>query len=196
MQFPSLLVIGALVVAPIGAQTTARLTVGGTLGTALASDQLGGPVSLGTGVPVTAALSVAHPIGAGYRALAEVRGGRGALRADNNGESSTIPGLTTVGLMLLVDGPLAHRVRWELGAGFLSYRPAELSGAFSKGGPTPWLLGAGLNWSRPLSESFDLVANGRYDFHQFRSRQLDSRGYTQYQSVHRIGLGVGIERSF
>jgi hypothetical protein len=166
------------------------------MGTALVTDQLGGPVSLGTGVPVTAALSLAHPIGTGYRALVEVRAGRGSLHAENNGESSTIPGLTTVGVMLLVDGPLANRVRWELGAGLLSYRPSERSGVFGQGGPTPWLLGAGLNWTRPLSGSFDLVANGRYDFHQFRSRQLDSRGYTQYQSVHRLGLGVGIERSF
>lgn len=196
MQIPSIIVIGALVAAPLGAQTTARLTVGGTVGTALVTDELGGPVSLGTGVPVTAALALAHPIGTGYRALVEIRAGRGSLHADSNGERSTIPGLTTVGIMLLVDGPLANRVRWELGAGLMKYRPSERSGVFSQGGPTPWMVGAGLSWTRPLSGSFDLVANGRYDFHQFRSRQLDSRGYTQYQSVHRLGLGVGIERSF
>lgn len=196
MQFPALIIIGALVVSPLGAQTTARLTVGGTIGTSLVTDQLGGPVSLGSGVPITAAISLAHPIGMTYRARLEVRAGRGALHAESNGETSTIPALTTVGVMLLVDGPLANRVRWEVGAGVMNYRPSEQSGVFSQGGPTPWMLGAGLSWTRPLAGSFDLVANGRYDFHQFRSRQLDSRGYTQYESVHRVGLGVGIERSF
>ncbi len=196
MQFPSWIVLAAVVSSPLTAQTSVRVTGGPTVGTALATDQLAGPVSIGTGVVPTIAIALAQPIGTDYRALVEVRAGRGSLRADSNGEESTIPGLTTVGVMLLVDGPLAHRVRWEVGAGVLSYRPKERSGLFSQGGPTPWMLGAGITWTRPLSGALDLALNGRYDFHQFRSRQLDSRGYTQYQSVHRIGLGVGIERSF
>ena len=180
-----------------GAQTTARVTAGVTGGTALVHDELGGPISLGAGRPVTIALAITHPIGAKYRLLIEGRVGRANVNVDDSGVQSDLESLTTVGAMLLVDGPFAGAFRWEIGAGVLSYRPADQRGVFLQGGPSPWLLGAGLSWSRPTGGSgLRLLANARYDFHQFQTRQLESRGYSQYRTVHRVGLGVGIERRF
>jgi hypothetical protein len=190
------LLLGALLAAPAGAQMTVRLTAGVTMGTPLVEDVLGGPVSLGTGLPPTIALSVTHPIGAKYRAMVEARAGRGPRQVDDDGTSDDLGTLTTVGIMALVDGPVAGAVRWELGAGVMSYRPADRDGVFSQGGPSPWIIGGGLTWTRPIGASLDLLAAARYDFHQFRTRQLESRGYTQFQTVHRLGLGIGIERRF
>ena len=185
-----------LVALPVHAQITARLTVGASVGTPLVEDVLGDPVSLGAGVPPTLALSAWHPIAAKYRAGLEARVGRGSLKVDDGGVADDLEALTTVGLMFLVDGPFAGGFRWEVGAGIMSYRPADEAGVFSQGGPSPWMLGGGLTWTRPLGSTMRLAASGRYDFHQFRTRQLESRGYTQFQTVHRIGLGIGVERTF
>lgn len=190
------LLLGALLATPAGAQMSVRLAAGVTMGTPLVEDVLGGPVSLGTGLPPTIALSVAHPVGAKYRAVVEARIGRGALQVDDDGIADDLETLTTIGLMALVDGPLAGAVRWEVGAGIVSYKPAERSGVFSQGGPSPWIIGGGLTWTRPIGSSLEFLAGARYDFHQFRTRQLESRGYTQFQTVHRLGLGIGIERRF
>jgi len=179
------------------AQTSARITAGVTRGTDLVRDELGGPISLGTGMPPTITVAIAHPIGAKYRVMMEGRVARGHVNVDDAGERSDLESLTTIGAMLLIDGPFAGAFRWEVGAGVISYRPAERRGVFSEGGPSPWLLGAGLSWSRAIGRGgLQLLANARYDFHQFQTSQLEARGYSQYRTVHRIGLGIGIERGF
>ena len=192
--FPALL--GLLLAVPAGAQTAVRVTAGLTGGSALVSDILDGPISLGTGLTPTLTAAVAHPIGGGYRGLLEARIGRGALKVDDDGTTDDLDNLTTIGVMLLVEGPFAAGLRWEAGAGLLSYRPSARAGVFSQGGPSPWMIGGGLSWSRPIGNTMRFVANGRYDFHQFRTKQLESRGYTQFQTVHRVGVGIGVERSF
>lgn len=181
----------------VSAQTSARVTAGVTRGTSLVQDDLGGRISVGTGLPPTITLAIAHPIGAEYRVLVEGRLGRGHVNVDDDGDRSDLESLTTVSAMILVDGPFVGPFRWEVGAGVVSYRPADGRGVFLEGGPSPWLLGAGLSWSRPIGgNGLRMLANMRYDFHQFQTSQLESRGYSQYRTVHRVGLGIGIERRF
>lgn len=175
---------------------TARVTAGVTMGTPLVEDVLGGPVSLGTGVAPTLAIALEVPIDATYRGMIEVRASRGTLAVDDDGTDDELGNLTTASVMGLVNGPLFGAFRWEVGAGIITYRPADRGGVFAQGGPSPWILGAGLSWTRALNPSTDFVAGARYDFHQFRTRQLETRGYSQYQTVHRVGIGVGVARRF
>jgi len=175
------------------AQVSARITAGATRGSTLVDDDVNGPIALGTAISPTVAVAIAHPVGSGYRALLEVRASRGNLMVDDDAGSASLDGLTALGVMVLVDGPVAGTVRFEIGAGLLSYRTQQ-RGVFADGRPSPWILGGGLSWSRPLGVTTQLIVNARYDFHQFQSDRLESLGYTRFNTVHRVGLGFGVER--
>ncbi len=95
----------------------------------------------------------------------------------------------TIGLQ----GPLAgEQLRWRASIGALMYLPSEDSGIFARGGPTDLLLGAGLDWRKPVASGIDIMIGGRYDFHRFTTGELEARGFSQHQARHRVSLTVGV----
>ncbi len=95
----------------------------------------------------------------------------------------------TIGLQ----GPVAgEQLRWRASIGALVYLPSEDQGIFARGGPTDLLLGAGLDWRRPVSGKLDIMVGGRYDFHRFTTAELEARGFSQSQGRHRVSLTIGI----
>ncbi len=183
-------------VGPATAQTSLRLSAGATIGSALVRDELGGPVTLRPGAAPTVAIAASHSVGHGYRIALEGQFGSSSLKVTDNGSKDDLGALRTLGMLLLLDGPIAKSLRWQAGAGALLYRPAVRQGVFLENSPTRWLLAAGADWSRPVGKTLALVLTARYDFSTFTTRRLDTIGYSQFTAVQRVGLFVGLERRF
>lgn len=197
-QLPFLLAAFVTLSAAAGAsaQTSLRLSAGATLGTPLVRDDLGGAITVKPAVAPTIALAAAHPVGHGYRMILEAAVGSSTLQVTDKGVNDELGALRTLGLALLLDGPIRKSLRWQAGAGALMYRPSEQQGIFLDDSPTRWLLAVGASWSRPLSATIDLVVNARYDYSTFTTRHLDKLGYSQFTTVQRVGLFAGVERRF
>lgn len=178
------------------AQTAVRLSVGATKGSNLIRDDLGGVITLGPAIAPTIALAISHPVGHGYRMVVEGQFGSSTLQVNDAGTQDDLGALRTLGLALLLDGSIAGTLRWQAGGGALRYRPTIRQGAFLDDAPTRWLLIAGATWSRPLSNTIELVATARYDFSTFTTRHLSTVGYSQFTTVQRGGLFLGLERKF
>lgn len=180
----------------VAAQTGVRLSLGATKGSDLISDDLGGAITLAPAIAPTIALAVSHPVGHGYRMVVEGQFGSSTLQVNDAGTQDELGTLRTLGLALLLDGSIAGTLHWHAGGGALLYRPTIRQGVFLDDTPTRWLLIAGATWSRPLTTTIEMVATARYDFSTFTTRHLSTVGYSQFTSVQRGGLFLGLERKF
>lgn len=178
------------------AQTSLRLSAGATMSTPLVRDELGGPITVKAAVAPTIALAVAHPVGHGYRMMLEGSVGSSTLKVTDNGTDDELGSLRTLGLNVLLDGPIRNTLRWQAGAGALLYKPANKQGIFLSDSPTRWLLALGASWSRTLRGDFELILNARYDYSTFTTKQLDRIGYSQFTTIQRGSLFAGVERRF
>lgn len=184
---------------PAVAQRTVRFTIGATRSGDLVHDAVLDQSRLQLAVAPTATVGLALPINAAssYRVVLEAALGSSKLSAsDANGGPTDLGRVTTIGTSATLDGRIDGPLRWQAGVGVLFYRPAISQGVFLAGGTSRYMVTGGLSWSHPLASRLDLLLLGRYAFHEFRTATLVSRGYSSYQSVHRIGLQVGLERRF
>ena len=85
-------------------------------------------------------------------------------------------------------------MRWRAGVGLLRYWPANEQGIFLRGGSTRFLVGAGVDYRRPVFPRWDLMASLRYDFHRFTTDELAARGFSGTQGVQRLSLTLGLGR--
>lgn len=177
-------------------QTAVRFSAGATVWSPLVNDDLGGPITLQPAVAPTLALAVSHPVGQGYRMALEGQFGTSILNVDDSGVTDELGTLRTLGVVVLLDGPIASTFRWHAGGGALFYRPTEAQGVFLDGSLSRWLLVAGATWSKRVANELDLVATARYDFSTFTTSHLIDIGYSQSTSVHRGGIFLGLERTF
>ena len=192
-------ILGLTLLHPAGAQRTVRLTLGATRSSDLAHDAILDNTVLKLAVAPSATIGVAVPINAAgsYRLVMEAAYGTSKMTAgDSNGGTSDLGSLATITTRAMVDGHLRGAVRWQVGAGMLFYRPANHSGVFLEGPTHRYLATAGMSWSRPITRGLDLLVLGRYSFQEFITPILVTRGYSSYQTVHRLGLHVGVERRF
>jgi len=185
----------ALLTTPASGQVFVRLGAGMTYSTDLVGEVIQTPIAARQGLAPTGTALVGWQLPSGWRVGVEARYARGDHEVDDAGTSDDLGALATLQLALLADGPIRGGFRWEAVAGLLRYQPERDLGAFRDDAPSPLLLGAGLSWTRPLTATLGLVAAGRYDFHSFSSRRLESDGYSSSQAVHRFALTLGIERS-
>jgi hypothetical protein len=184
-------------VTPGVSQTAVRVNVGATAWSPLVNDYLGGDITLQPAVAPTLSIAVAHPVGQGYRMALEGQFGTSTLEVEDRGVTDDLGTLRTLGLVVLMDGPIAATpLRWEAGAGALFYRPAIPQGVFLDGGMTRWQLVAGVSWSKRVATELDLVVAARYDYSTFTTSHLIALGYSASTAVHRAGLHVGLERTF
>lgn len=193
-----IITLAALValVTPGVSQTAVRVNVGATAWSPLVNDYLGGDITLKPAVAPTLSIAVAHPVGQGYRMALEGQFGTSTLEVEDRGATDDLGTLRTLGLLVLMDGPIASALRWEAGAGALFYRPTIPQGVFLDGGTTRWQLVAGLTWQKRVATELDLVVAARYDYSTFTTTHLIALGYSASTAVHRAGLHVGLERTF
>lgn len=143
----------------------------------------------------TLVLGAALPIAPLYRAGLELALTTSGYQSEETGATTVDLGtVRTSSITLGLDGPISQRLRWRAGAGLLRYWPAEDRGIFLRGGTTRFLAGAGIDYRHPILTQWDLMASVRYDFHRFTTEELNARGFTQSQGVHRIAATIGLAR--
>lgn len=191
--------LGLTLLQPAGAQRTVRLALGVTRSSALAHDAILDNTVLKLALAPSATVGVAFPINAAgsYRLVMEAAYGTSKMTAsDSTGGTSDLGSLATITTSAMVDGYLRGALRWQVGAGILFYRPANHSGVFLEGPIHRYLATGGMSWTHPITADLNLLVLGRYSFQEFITPILVARGYSSYQTVHRLGLHVGVERRF
>jgi preprotein translocase subunit Sec61beta len=159
------------------AQVDLTARAGLTWATPLLRDDIIEEVEVRQKLAPTLVLGASLPIAPRYDAGLELTLASSGYRAS---EAETATDLVATGL------------KWRAGAGLVGYFPKEELGIFQNGGTTRFLAGAGIDYRRPMSSSWQLIASLRYDFHRFTTDELQSRGFSQSQGVQRISATVGL----
>jgi hypothetical protein len=142
----------------------------------------------------TLALGAGLPIAPRYRAGLEAGLTTGSYRSTENGAETDLGTLRTGSIALNLEGPVVSDVRWRAGVGVIAYWPSEEQGIFLSGGTRRFLAGAGLDYRRPITAQWELMASLRYDVHRFTTEELRLRGFGQNQGVQRISASLGLSR--
>jgi hypothetical protein len=192
--------IMALIIAPstgasrLHAQVDFNARAGLTWATPLVRDDIIEEVELRQKLAPTLALGASLPIAPRYEAGLELTLTSSGYRASEGDVSTDLGTVRTGSVTLGLHGPVSGSLRWRAGVGLLGYFPSEDQGIFQSGGTTRFLAGAGLDYRRPVSSQFQLMASLRYDFHRFSTEELEIRGFSQTQGVQRISATVGLAR--
>jgi hypothetical protein len=176
------------------AQTDFYARLGLTGATKLLRDDILEEITVAQGLAPTLVLGVAVPFTPLYRVGLEATVTSSGFHSSENGAQTDLGTLRTGSLMLGLDGPVWRQFRWRAGLGLLKYLPADDNGVFLQGGSTRFLVGAGLDYRRPVMSSWDLSAGLRYDFHRFTTDELVTRGFSGTQGVQRVSISVGLAR--
>jgi hypothetical protein len=198
MRKPILLLALLLPAAPRGvaAQLEYHASLGAVGSSNLLRDVIVNEITVKQSIAPMLALGASLPIGErGYRVGLEGTLASGQFHSSENGSTTDLGTLRTGTLMLALEGPLYHDLRWRAGLGGIHYSPSEEEGIFGSGGTSRFLAGGGLDYRRPAFSKWDLLGSLRYDFHRFTTDELESRGFSQTQGVSRVSLSIGLARS-
>jgi len=189
------LIACAFVATSLGAQAGVQVTAGVTSSGVLVNDGVL-LTKLQPAMAPTVGLAVALPTGKGpYRVRLEAHISRSNLNAIPSGATADNLGtLTTIDALVMAEGPLTGKLKWQVGGGALFYRPPSNQGVFLDGPVHRWLVAGGLVFSHRLTPQFTLLVNGRVDAHSFVTNVLQARDYAGSQGVRRFALTVGVER--
>ena len=178
----------------LGAQVRFGARAGVTWSSTLVEDEIqpGEPITLKAGLAPTLVLGASLPFSPHNRVGLELALARSDAEVDDAGATSTLTRLTTATITAGFDGRVADSLRWRAAFGALKYLPGEETGVFREGGPWRWVAGAGLDWSRPLSDRLSLLAAVRYDYHRFTTDALRETGFANPEAVHRVAVSVGV----
>jgi len=177
------------------AQVDYNARLGVTWATALVRDDVINEIEVRQKLAPTLVLGAALPIAPLYRAGLELALATSGYRSKEDGGTTVDLGTLRTGTITLgLDGPVSRGFRWRAGVGLLRYLPSEDRGIFLRGGTTRLLVGAGVDYRRPVLTQWDLIASLRYDFHRFTTDELRARGFGQSQGVQRIGVTIGLAR--
>jgi hypothetical protein len=197
MKNPMLVLLMMAAAAPAHAQLDYYGRLGITGSTALVRDIIFEPFETKPAVAPTLVLGASLPLGRDNRFGIEGTIVSGSLSAspESGGESIDLGRLTTLSAMANVGGVIHGPFHWLAGLGLVKYVPADKDGLFAQGGPLRYFVGIGIDFRHPVSQSWDLMAAGRYDFHRFTTEELRDRGFTQTQGVQRASLTLGLARN-
>jgi hypothetical protein len=188
----ALLIAPAAVGPGLHAQVDLTARAGVTWATALLRDDIIEEVEVQQKLAPTLVLGASLPIAPRYDAGLELTLTSSGYRANEGGSTTDLGTIRTGSATLGLHGPVAGSLRWRAGVGLLGYFPKEETGFFQSGGTTRFLAGAGVDYRRPMSSSWQLIASLRYDWHRFTTDELQSRGFSQSQGVQRISATVGL----
>jgi preprotein translocase subunit Sec61beta len=179
--------------AALHAQVDYNARLGVTWATALVRDDVVNEIEIRQKLAPTLVLGAALPIAPLYRAGLELALATSGYQSKETGATTVDLGTVRTGSITLgLDGPIMQGLRWRAGAGLLRYWPTEERGIFLRGGTTRFLAGAGIDYRHPILTKWDMMASLRYDFHRFTTEELEARGFSQSQGVHRIAAGIGL----
>jgi hypothetical protein len=185
--------IAPIVIGPaLHAQVDLTARAGVTWATPLLRDEIIEEVEVRQKLAPTLVLGASLPIAPRYDAGLELTLTSSGYRAEESGTTTDLGTIRTGSVTLGLHGPVAAGLRWRAGAGLLGYFPKDEDGIFQSGGTTQFLAGAGIDYRRAMSSSWQLIASLRYDFHRFTTDELQSRGFSQSQGVQRISATVGL----
>jgi hypothetical protein len=177
------------------AQLEYHARVGAVGASTLLRDVIVDEISVRQSIAPMIALGASLPIGTqGYRVGLDGTLVSGKFHSRESGSNTDLGTLRTATLMLGLEGPMHKGFRWHVGAGGITYWPADDEGIFRDGGTTRFLAGAGVDYRRPVLPKWDLMTTLSYDFHRFSTDALDARGFAQTQGVSRVSLSVGLSR--
>jgi hypothetical protein len=198
MRFLLAATLVALGASPLAAQTAVQFEAGMTSSGTLVNDGVL-RTTLRPAIAPTVGVVIAIPTGKGpYRALFAVHYSRSSLRVTeiDLGTTDDFGSLATIDAVVMAEGPVTGRFRWQFGGGAIFYRPSANQGVFLDGPMQRWLIAGGLVWTHPLSPQLRLLVHARVDAHSFDTDVLVARNYAGSQGVQRFGLNVGVERTF
>jgi hypothetical protein len=197
MRIPALLVLLAVIPAALPAQVRAAAKLGGTWSSTLSEDEIGTPITVKTGIAPTLTLAATIPTGKKYRIGLETILSTSSLEADDQITTTDLGSIRTLSLSLIGGGPAMVRgIFWQAGVGFIKYLPGDKDGLFRQGGPGRIMGSFLVEYRRPLGPGWEWTVGARYAFHQFITKEMESRGFSRPQAVHRAGLEVGVARYF
>jgi hypothetical protein len=192
---PLLILLTAAAVSGLEAQVDYYARLGATYATALIEDRIvDDPIEVRQRLAPTLVLGAALPIAPRYRAGLEAMLTSSGYRSTENGTETDLGTLRTGSIALGLDGPIAPQIGWRAGVGLIRYWPSDDRGIFLQGGTTRFLAGAGLDYRRPITATWALMASLRYDIHRFTTDELQARGFGQTQGVQRVSASVGLAR--
>jgi hypothetical protein len=197
MRIFSLSILLVAIPVALAAQVRAAARLGGTWSSTLAEDEIGTPITVQTGIAPTLTLSASIPSGKKYRLGLETILSTSSVDAEDDNGSTDLGSLRTVTVLATAGGPaMVTGLHWQVGAGFIKYLPSDKDGLFRQGGPGRLIGSFLLELRRPLRPGWEWTVGARYAFHQFITKELESRGFSRPQAVHRAGLEVGVARYF
>lgn len=174
---------------------SARL--GATWSSKLMEDVILNPIRVKAGIAPTLALSASIPTGKKYRLGLETILTTSSVKATENGAETDLGSLRTATFLLSAEGPLMIRdFHFRIGVGLIKYLPSEKTGIFQQGGPTRITGNLTAEYRKNLRPGLQWVAAARYGLHGFTTKELESRGFTRTQAIHRVGLEVGVVKDF
>lgn len=180
---------------PIQAQVDYFARLGVTYATALIEDRIvNDQIEVRQGLAPTLMVGAALPIAPRYRAGLELALTTSGHRSTEDGTEADMGTLRTGSMTLGLDGPIASSVRWRAGVGLIAYWPSEKRGIFLQGGSRRFLAGAGVDFRRPVTAKWELMASLRYDVHRFTTDELRLRGFGQNHGVQRVSASLGLAR--
>jgi hypothetical protein len=197
MRTFSVLITLAVVPLALPAQVRGSARLGGTWSSTLAEDEIGTPITVKTGIAPTLTLAASIPTGRKYRLGLETILSTSAVEADDQITTTDLGSIRTLTLNLTGGGPaMVSGVFWQAGVGFIKYLPGNRDGLFRQGGPGRLTGSCLVEYRRLLRPGWEWTVGARYAFHQFITREMETRGFSRPQAVHRAGLEVGVARYF
>jgi hypothetical protein len=197
MRISALVVFLAAIPATVTAQVRASARLGANWSSTLAEDEIGTPITVKTGIAPTLTLAATIPTGKKYRLGLETILSTSSVEADDQITTTDLGSLRTLTLNLTGGGPAMVRgVFWQAGVGFIKYLPGDKEGLFRQGGPGRIIGSFLVEYRRQLRPGWEWTVGARYAFHQFITKEMESRGFSRPQAVHRVGLEVGVARYF
>lgn len=181
--------------APLHSQVDYNARLGLTFATDLVTDHIIQEIEVRQSLAPTLALAASLPIAPLYRAGLEATLTTSGYHSTESSTETDLGTLWTGSILLGLDGPIWQRLRWEAGTGLIHYWPTEDQGIFLRGGTTRFLVGAGVDYRRPVHTKWELMVSLRYDWHRFTTDELKTLGFTGSQAVHRIAASVGLARA-
>jgi hypothetical protein len=181
---------------PLAAQVSWTGHLGVTATSTMVTDQIIESIHLKPGIEPTLNLMASIPLQAKtpVSALAELQVTTGTLRRDDGSHKTDLASMRTTTILIGLAGHLAGPLHFRSGIGLISYATTEKASIFQEGTPTRFAAMGGIEYQYRLTSKYTLSALARYDFHTFMTRQLENNGYTGYQAVHRVMVGVGVSK--
>ncbi len=199
MRIPPILSVRTFALATAASAQQVRIgaRLGATWSSTLMKDVIVNPITVKAGIAPTLALTASIPSGKKYRIGLEAVFSTASVTAKENGTTTDQGSLRTATLMLAADGPLMVRdFYFRVGVGFLKYLPSDKTGIFLQGGPARITGNFTAEYRRILRPGWYGMGAIRYGLSSFTTKELQSRGFTRSQVVHRVGLELGVAKDF